>query len=447
MTRRTTAAATAAVAVALVLAGCSETSPEGGQAGCLRMVDPESGKTTECLPVAPKSKRVDLAKPTFSHPLRITNPLHPTSEVDQVIYGGEVDGKPFRTEFTRLSYPKTITWRGKPTEVAIMQYLAFSDGRIHEVALDWFAQDDAGNVWYFGEDVFNYENGAVADTAGTWMAGRDGPAAMIMPADPKPGDVYRPENIPDKVFEEVTVREVDQRVDGPSGPVDGAITVSELHMDNTRESKTFAPGYGEYATSSGGDVEQASLAMPTDQVQAPPPAKLKALSAAAKRAYDAVAEEDWPAAKPAVAKLNAAWQAYAETGVPELLGKQMTTDVEALAAAVEARKFEEARGAALRVAQNDLDLRLRHSTVEATDLARAKLWARQLEVDLEAKDTDAAAGDALTLHWTWDRVRHTVPEPQARELDQLLDGLKASAEAKDAAALRAGLPELRSLLS
>lgn len=445
MTRRT-AAASVASAIALVLAGCSETSPEGRQSGCLRMVDPESGKTTECLPVAPESKRVDLAKPTFSHPLRITNPLHPTSQVDQVIYGGEVEGKPFRTEFTRLSYPKTITWRGKPTQVAIMQYLAFSDGRIHEVALDWFAQDDAGNVWYFGEDVFNYENGAVADTGGTWMAGRDGPAAMIMPADPKPGDVYRPENIPGEVFEEVTVREVDQRVDGPSGPVDGALTVSELHMDNTRESKTFAPGYGEYSTSTGGDVEQASLAMPTDKVQAPAPAELKTFSASAKGAFDAVAEEDWPTAQPAVAKLNKAWRAYAQHGVPELLGKQMATDVEALAAAVEARKPAEARGAALRVAQNDLDLRLRHSTVEATDLARAKLWARQLEVDLTAKDIDAAAGDALTLHWTWDRVRYTVPEPKARELDELLDGLKSAAEAKDAAALRAGLPKLRSLL-
>ena len=36
----------------------------------------------------------------------------------------------------------------------------------------------------------------IGDTHGTWIAGIDGPAAMIMPADPRPGDVYRPENIP-----------------------------------------------------------------------------------------------------------------------------------------------------------------------------------------------------------------------------------------------------------
>ena len=53
----------------------------------------------------------------------------------------------------------------------------------------FYAQADDGSVWYLGEDVFNYEDGAIADTAGTWFAGIDGPAAMIMPADPKVGDV------------------------------------------------------------------------------------------------------------------------------------------------------------------------------------------------------------------------------------------------------------------
>ena len=37
-------------------------------------------------------------------------------------------------------------------------------------------------------------------------------AAMIMPADPKVGDVYRPENIPGFVFEEVTVKAVKEKI-------------------------------------------------------------------------------------------------------------------------------------------------------------------------------------------------------------------------------------------
>ena len=46
----------------------------------------------------------------------------------------------------------------------VSQYVAYLGGRIQEVALDFYAQADDGSVWYFGEDVYNYEKGAVADT-------------------------------------------------------------------------------------------------------------------------------------------------------------------------------------------------------------------------------------------------------------------------------------------
>ncbi|MDT5245463.1 MAG: hypothetical protein QOD36_2839, partial [Mycobacterium sp.] len=62
-------------------------------------------------------------------------------------------------------------------DTAVIQYVAYLDGRIHEVAIDWYAQADDGSVWYFGEDVFNYEDGKVADTNGTWVAGDTTPAA------------------------------------------------------------------------------------------------------------------------------------------------------------------------------------------------------------------------------------------------------------------------------
>jgi hypothetical protein len=93
----------------------------------------------------------------------------------------------------------------------------------------------------------------VADTHGTGLAGKDGPPGMIMPANPAGGQVYRPENLPGLVFEEVTVKSTGQRVPGPRGMVDGALVISELHMDGATEDKTFAPGYGEFSTGGGGD--------------------------------------------------------------------------------------------------------------------------------------------------------------------------------------------------
>jgi hypothetical protein len=301
-----------------------------------------SAKPPADLPVAPESKRVDLVTPKFSNPTKVTNPLHPSSRVRSALLLGKEEGKPLRVEVTLLG-TKTIACGGQPVETLESQYVAFLDGRIHEVALDWYAQDDDGAVWYFGEDVFNFEDGVVADTEGTWKAGRDGPAAMIMPADPQVGDVYRPENIPGLVFEEVTVKAVDRTVAGPRGPVNGAIVVEELHMDGKRESKTFAPGYGEFSTGAGNDIEAIAIAVPTDR----------------------------------------------GLRIPPLLSDQLRT----ARGAIERRRAE-------------LDLMLLRKAPAAVDRARFVLWTRQARVDAQARDAAALKGDIATLERIADRFPH-----------------------------------------
>ena len=170
------------------------------------------------LPVAPDAERVDLVAPPFSNPTSVTNPLFPISRLDSVVLNGRVDGKTFRTETTLVPETRVIEWSpGQCVRTLVSQYVAYLDGRIQEVALDFYAQADDGSVWYFGEDVYNYKRGAVADTSGTWLAGKEGPAAMIMPANPRLGDVHRPENVPGLVWEEVEVTEVGKTVDGPRG--------------------------------------------------------------------------------------------------------------------------------------------------------------------------------------------------------------------------------------
>jgi hypothetical protein len=434
------------LAVSLAASACggspdSRTPKAPTTAAAPTCIKPENG--TGCLPLAPDSRRVDLGRPSFSNPTSITNPLHPSSRITQVVYGGQVDGRPFRTEFSRLLDKKTIEWNGQRVAVVTLQYLAFSDGRIKEVALDWFAQADDGAVWYFGEDVFNYERGVVADNHGTWMAGRDGPAAMIMPANPKLGTAYRSENIPGLVFEEVTVKAVDQTVPGPSGPVGGALVVTELHMDGKVEDKVFAPGYGEFSTGSpAGDLEAAALAVPTDARPGPLPAPLAAVSAAVRKAFDTVAANDWTAASAANRDLARAWAAYRTAGLPDLLEEQMTRDLGSLTRAVAARRPAEAHQAVLRVAQNDTDLKSRHRPVVEVDLARLELWARQLRVDAADRDRDAVAGDVATLGWVRDRVRHSLDPATTARLDTQLEGLRGAARTKDLGAVARAAPAL-----
>src|SRR5438309_8861024 len=151
--------------------------------------------------LAPNSQRVDLAVPTFSDPTEITNPLFPISNLHSALLVGKLKGQPWMAETTLLPQTKVVDWNGQRIETLQSQFVAYVNGRIFEVAVDLYAQADDGSVWYFGEDAFTYKNGLVSDTEGTWRAGEYGRfPAMIMPAHPQVGDVYRTENIPGLVF-------------------------------------------------------------------------------------------------------------------------------------------------------------------------------------------------------------------------------------------------------
>jgi len=68
------------------------------------------------------------------------------------------------------------------------------NGRLIEETYDWYAQDRQGNVWYFGEDSKEYENGRAASTKGSWEAGVHGAQPGIaMPAKLTLGAPYRQE--------------------------------------------------------------------------------------------------------------------------------------------------------------------------------------------------------------------------------------------------------------
>jgi hypothetical protein len=365
------------------------------------------------IPVAPESERVDLTMPTFSDPTNITNPLFPVSLQESVLMLGHVEGKPFRTEVTLLPETLIIEWEGQQVETLVSQYNAFLDGRIEEVAYDYYAQADDGSVWYFGEDVFDFRAGAIVVTEGTWLAGRDGPAAMIMPADPRVGDVYRTENAPGFVFEEVTVRSTDETLDGPLGPIRGGMLADELHSDGKTEQKVFAPGYGEFFTAGGGDVEALALAVPTDAATEPLPAELTSMSSGALDVFDLAGSGDWAAASATVAEMESAWGTYRAGDVPRLIEPRMNQALAVLARAVRSRQMADARNAAIQAARTSFDLQLPYRSQAEVDLARMDLWAAQLVVDEAAGDADGVGADQFALDYDRDRIRDAV---QTRDL-------------------------------
>ncbi len=303
--------------------------------------------------LAPKAQRVDLVAAAFSHSTRVTNPLFPITDLRSVVLNGQVDGKAFRVETTLLPETQIIEWvPGQCVKVLVSQYVAYLGGRIEEVALDFYAQADDGSVWYFGEDVYNYVDGVIEDTGGTWRAGKEGPAAMIMPGRPKVGDAHRPENIPGLVFEEVVINMINQTVAGPRGPVTGAIIARELHVDGTYADKIFAPGYGEFSTGSGGNLEALALAVPTDARMGPAPADLEAIVDGAETTFDSVSAKNWTRASAKVTQLNAAWLRHRGTGaVPPRLIEPMNRALAQLTSGVTTRNHHKALQGALNVEQ------------------------------------------------------------------------------------------------
>lgn len=435
-------------ATALIVSGCGAASESAGAgtsaAATSSSNSPVSATSTGSgSPTDPAdANRVDLGEPTFSDPTSITNPLFPISELTQVVQIGAEAGHPLRHDITLLPETKTIEWNGTQVENVVSQFVAYKDGRLLEVALDYFAQADDGSVWYFGEDVSNYENGIVADTEGSWLAGRDGPPGMIMPADPQVGDLYRPENIPDLVFEEVTVMAVDQTVDGPSGPVEGAVLVQERLLDGVLEDKVFAPGYGEFEASVPAEDELATVAIgvPTDaRPGAAGTEELAELSTRAAAAFTAASSTDAPALATATLEAAAAWAAYPSAEAPSMLATEMVDALGALTAAVESGRLDRAAQAALDVELAALDLRLLTEPVPPVDLARIEVWARQTVLDaggepgVPAKPAATAdvLGDVATLEALWDRVDHGVAAASAAQITAALTALRAAADAGD----------------
>lgn len=121
----------------------------------------------------------------------VTNPWFPLTPGTQYVYKGVKDGKPSRDVVTVTR--RVVVINGAPC-VTVEDRL-YLGGRLEERTTDWYSQDAAGSVWYFGERTAELDrHGHVTSTEGTWRAGVDGASAGIyMPSAPRLGQTGRQE--------------------------------------------------------------------------------------------------------------------------------------------------------------------------------------------------------------------------------------------------------------
>jgi hypothetical protein len=116
---------------------------------------------------------------------RVDNPWFPLRPDTTDIYRGVKDGQPSRDVFTVTGKTKII----QGVRCTVVRDRLYLRGRLEERTQDWYAQDKAGNVWYFGEATAALNpDGSVKSTEGSWQSGVDGArAGIFMPAHPRPG--------------------------------------------------------------------------------------------------------------------------------------------------------------------------------------------------------------------------------------------------------------------
>ena len=119
-------------------------------------------------------------------------------------------------------------------------------GAVIEDTYDWYAQDTAGNVWYFGEATTAYD-GKKPSTEGSWEAGVDGAqAGLAMPATPRVGDGYAQEYSKGVAEDHGEILAVDATASIPYGTYDKVVQTEDttpLEPDLV-EQKYYAPGVG-----------------------------------------------------------------------------------------------------------------------------------------------------------------------------------------------------------
>jgi len=137
-------------------------------------------QTTEYNPVINPSNFVSV----------IDNPYYTLTPGTSYIYQSETDEGIEKDIVVVTNGTKKILG---VTTMVVWDRVWLNDKLIEET-LDWYVQDKEGNVWYFGEDSKEYENGKVVSTEGSWEAGIDGAKpGIVMEAHPKIGDSYRQE--------------------------------------------------------------------------------------------------------------------------------------------------------------------------------------------------------------------------------------------------------------
>jgi hypothetical protein len=215
-------------------------APEAGQEQPAAISNPPAG--ADPGPGASPAPAFVAPSQAARYTAKVSHPLVPLTSIRRtVLRGREGD-----TRIRVVSQVLRRTRRVAGVRVAIVKVREFEDGELVERTADYFAQDDKGRVWYFGEGVDDIENGKVVGHEGQWLAGRNGAKpGLFMPADPKVGQVFEQERAPGVAEDRSRVVAVGIAVKTAAGRFsDCTKTRDYAPLDRATEFKFYCAGVG-----------------------------------------------------------------------------------------------------------------------------------------------------------------------------------------------------------
>ena len=173
----------------------------------------------------------------------IDNQYMPLSVGRTLVYEGETEDGFEHVEVYVSGEKKEVMG----VKCTVVRDRVWIDGELEEDTFDWFAQDKYGDVWYFGEDSKEIEDGEVLSTEGSWEAGVDGAQpGIVMKAEPKPGDSYRQEYYSGEAEDMAEVIGLEKTVNIGYGTYADVLKIKEWTPlePGVSENKYYAAGIG-----------------------------------------------------------------------------------------------------------------------------------------------------------------------------------------------------------
>jgi hypothetical protein len=132
-------------------------------------------------------------------------------------------------------------------ETRIVEERETAKGQLSEISRNYYAIDKTNNaVYYFGEAVDEYKDGKVTSHGGSWESGKQGGRfGLMMAAQPKVGDKYYQEIVPDIAMDRAEIVSVTETVTVPAGAYENCVKTKDgSALEKGSGTKQYAPAIG-----------------------------------------------------------------------------------------------------------------------------------------------------------------------------------------------------------